>query len=206
MDIGTFFIIFGSIAAILFFGYLGDKDNKKRAAERQRRLDEIKEASTQAMQGPAVNLNVSGSGVNEALRMAQVKCVQCGASIEPGMKFCSHCGTQVPDDAFHAEINVNDPARMEAVRLQAKIDQAKIANQKILAQAEAKKIKAQVKKQQAELRAKKGYFVLGILCALCGLAIAIWGLVVHDEYMGSTVGFGVMGLVFGIVMALVNRT
>lgn len=206
MGVGNFFIIFGSIAGILFLAYLMDKDNKKRVAEKQRQLNEIKEAASEAMQGPTVNLNVNGSGVNETLRMAQVKCVQCGASIEPGMKFCSHCGTQIPDDAFRAEININDPARLEAVRLQAKIDQAKIANQKILAQAEAAKLKAEAKKHRLELRAKKGYFALGVLCALCGLAIAIWGLVVHDEYMGSTVGFGVMGLVFGIVMALVNRT
>lgn len=56
-------------------------------------------------------------GSAETINMAQVKCIQCGASIEDGSMFCRFCGTKVPDNVFRAEININDPARMKAEEL-----------------------------------------------------------------------------------------
>lgn len=200
MDVFMILMI-GAIVAFLVIS--SKKEDKRKAALKQARLDEIKKEADSALQGSTVNVNVSG-GVNETLRMAQVKCVQCGASIEPGMKFCSHCGTQVPDDAFHAEISVNDPARLEAVRLQAKIDKARVANQKILAQAEAAKAKAEAKKIQAEERSIKlkkvsGYFLIGI-----GVILGVIGLIDTATYgimfIPAALAFG-----YGIAEILTSR-
>ena len=45
-----------------------------------------------------------------------VKCASCGAGIEPGQKFCSHCGTAIPDDTFRAEIRIDDTAEIRRAK------------------------------------------------------------------------------------------
>ena len=125
-----------------------------------------------------INHEVSGSKSSgntvagiERLNMAQVKCLQCGGSIDPGSRFCKFCGTQVPDNVFRAEVKIHDEAQLkeaeyrhirenkllhrfsEAQKATAKSIEA--TTDKIKAKSEARKIELEEKARLRELEEEK---------------------------------------------------
>lgn len=51
----------------------------------------------------------------------QINCLACGAPVTDGAKFCSHCGTRLPDNTqrieIKKEIKIEDSAKLEEIRL-----------------------------------------------------------------------------------------
>ena len=91
----------------------------------------------------------------------RVKCVQCGASIDDGARFCKFCGTSVPDNTFRAEIVVEDRTKSKQIELEKErnkkllnrfADANKSMAQRVSAQAELKKASNEIR--LAELRVK----------------------------------------------------
>lgn len=203
------FVVLLIVGIAVFLVYSERKDKEKKAARdsaRQEQINGIREGQTAELHGSEVHIHADG-GVNEKLRMAQVKCVQCGASIEPGTKFCKFCGTQVPDDAFRAEIVIDDKAQIEAVKQQAKIDKIKAQTQKILAESEANKAKAeaeQIRLKNKELlkaeRGKKARRIGGLICLGIVAVLAVVSLAGGADVRSTVVIYVVPLLVLGIVL------
>ena len=86
------------------------------------------------------NLSIGGAGssVSKGLLMTQIKCVQCGGSIEPGSKFCRFCGTAVPDLTQKAEVRVET------------VNKARIRREELNHELEKKKLEEEAKQQKAE--------------------------------------------------------
>ena len=101
------------------------------------------------------------------IAMARVKCVGCGAAIEQGQKFCSHCGMQIPDDVFKAHIQIDDTA--EITRSKYEEEESKLRQ---------KQMKREIQKDNI-LR-----FFVWFFLAL-GVAFVILG------YATSAIGFGI---------------
>ena len=99
--------------------------------------------------------------------MAKVKCVGCGAGLEPGQKFCPHCGTAVPDDTFRAEIRIDDTADIQRVSY------------------EAQESKLRQKAMAAELRKKKIVWIVAALFALVSAIFVTLALTVHNRTDGG---------------------
>lgn len=200
----------GFLLLMLFgVGKLSEMQELKEAKQkRERDLNKIRQPGSSSKLnelasngGATINVNVNGT-VNERLRMAQVKCIQCGASIEPGMKFCSHCGTQIPDDAFRAEININDPAKLAAVRAQARIEEAKLRNQQIVAKAEARRVEAMAKKELARQREKKLKRIGGLISIIASVIVIVICIAADAALLGGFVG--VIGIGGGLGLLLIS--
>lgn len=182
---------------ILFFGFvvfvciMDDRDKKRKAEEKKEHERALAEQRQQFMQGPTVNIHAEG-GVNENIRMAQVKCVQCGASIEDGSKFCKFCGTKVPDDAFRAEIKIDDPARAAAMKDFAKAEKIRAESQATAAKAAAAREKRKEREEKAKRAQKIFLRILAIVCALAGASILLFG--EKDQYLFSLVFWPAAGL------------
>ena len=56
-------------------------------------------------------------------------CPACGAPITDDARFCSHCGTKLPDDTqrieIKSEIKIEDAAKLEEVRLKHELEERK---------------------------------------------------------------------------------
>ena len=65
-------------------------------AER-RKAEAVMEAETPRPERPVQIVVDAGAKDANRLIMAQIKCMQCGATIEPGAKVCAHCGAKIPD-------------------------------------------------------------------------------------------------------------
>ena len=79
-----------------------ESESEERILEKQEEHDNLHATTT-----IIGNLSVGGNtAVDKSLVMAQVKCVQCGGSIDQGAKFCKFCGTAVPDLTQKTELKI----------------------------------------------------------------------------------------------------
>ena len=60
----------------------------------------------------------------------QTNCSACGAPITDDARFCSHCGTKLPDNTqrieIKSEIKIEDKAKLEEVRLKYEMEEKKL--------------------------------------------------------------------------------
>lgn len=125
-----FFVVVMSIIL-----YTSNRTNSKKDNEGSQARPTAQERNSQ-IAGSVASAAASqiASQDRSQILMAKVRCSGCGAAIEPGMKFCSHCGMQIPDDTFRAEIRVDDSADMMRVRYEeqeSKIRQKKMKSELI---------------------------------------------------------------------------
>lgn len=128
-----------------------EKVHKKKLEIKMREMEEASDERILKMQSQADseqatttivgNLSIGNrESVDKSLIMAQVKCIQCGGSIEPGSKFCRFCGTAVPDITQKTEIKVEtvNKARIRREELKHDIEEKKLENEHKLKKAEQK--------------------------------------------------------------------
>ena len=173
MGVAIFFMIL-LVGLVVFVYVMDDRDKKRKAEEKKEHERALVEQRQQLMQGPTVNIHAEG-GVNENIRMAQVKCVQCRASIEDGSKFCKFCGTKVPDDAFRAEIKIDDPARAAAMKDFAKAEKIRAESQATVAKAAAAKERRKEREEKVKRTQRKFLRIFVIICVLAGASILLFG-------------------------------
>lgn len=109
--------------------------------------------------------------------MALVKCPNCGANIVEGGKFCAFCGTTIPDDTQHIEIEHNVNIRRERVN-RAKITRieqnAEVERERIRNEVELKRAKAELEREKRETQKhndKVAFIAMGILFLIGFLCI-----------------------------------
>nr|MBQ4457266.1 zinc ribbon domain-containing protein [Clostridia bacterium] len=141
---------------------LQEERNRKNVLERSTVTVDGKTKTVADIVSEHINHEITGkkfSGSTDAgierLNMAQVKCLQCGGSIDPGSKFCKFCGTQVPDNVFHAEVKIHDEAQLKDAEYR-HIRENKFLHRLSEAQkATAKSIEASADKIRAKSEARK---------------------------------------------------
>lgn len=105
----------------------------------------------------------AGSQDRSKILMAKVRCAGCGAAIEQGMKFCSHCGMQIPDDTFRAEIRIDDSAEIQRV------------------QYETEESRLRQKQAQQEFRVRKVRWIIAVVLAMIAIISFALGATVFNH-------------------------
>lgn len=119
-----FCMFFGGGLLICFLGmYFSQKREEQRkvmeaALNRPKQSNKERNSDIAATVASAAVAHAASQDRSK-LAMAKVRCAGCGAPIEQGMKFCSHCGMQIPDDTFRAQIQIDDTADIERVKYEA---------------------------------------------------------------------------------------
>lgn len=171
------------LGALVGFILWSRNENKHQAEEREKqrqfelkRAELAKQGREAISSGLTVNNTFNGAGgVSEAVKMAQVKCAQCGSSIQPGAKVCAFCGTKVPDDVFRAEIrvDVNDPTYEAELKHQRVMDRMDARNERIRAKNEKMRVKAELRKQRSDRFERIVLITLGVLLVIALLAFLV---------------------------------
>lgn len=75
----------------------------------------------------------------------QTNCPGCGAPVTDDARFCSHCGSKLPDNAqrieIKSEIKIEDAAKLEEVRLKYQLEEKKRQDKREIKQNGVKGIK-----------------------------------------------------------------
>ena len=124
-----------------------ESESEERILEKQEEHDNLHATTT-----IIGNLSVGGNtAVDKSLVMAQVKCVQCGGSIDHGAKFCKFCGTAVPDLTQKTELKIET------------VNKARIRREELGHELAKKKLEEETKQKKAEGRQQILWGILGVL-------------------------------------------
>lgn len=227
------FIVFGVVLIVRLMTAVGRSTRKsiektkaeQRAKEEQKerleRIRELERKSEEANRKETADGTSVGNSENLGKTIAEAvlskadgsfggrptKCPQCGGALPVEGKFCTFCGTPIPDNTIRAEVTIEDKARIKELeqagkfvtRMQGLSQAYKTASQataeagrKVLAErrvvaeenrlkaeikAEERRLKLEEKKIEKELRDKKQMRILMIILGFCIVALIILGLI-----------------------------